>query len=202
VTGQVRRTQTERRETTVRKLLDAATESLVELGYPGATVQAICQRAGVSQGGLFRHFPTREALMVAVGEDVGRSILVGYRSEFEKLGPREDALPLALRMVRERCHSRSNRAWFELAVAARTNPALREALRPVGERYHHDIEALGRELLPEIAETLGPRFRLLVDTAVSLFDGEVLHGFVIDRPELEAERLALLAAVVKALVPR
>lgn len=201
MSGPVRRTQAERRETTVRKLLDAATESLVEHGYAGATVQVICARAGVSQGGLFRHFPTREALLVAVGEDVGRSVLDGYRAEFRATSGKGDPLERAARMVRERCHSRPNRAWFELAVAARTNPALRDALRPVAARYHDDIESLARELLPEVALALGPRFRVLVDTVVSVFDGEVLHGFLLDRPEVEAARLALIGQAMTMLLP-
>ena len=38
-------TQEERREATIRKLLDAATEALIEVGYAGASVQEVCARA-------------------------------------------------------------------------------------------------------------------------------------------------------------
>jgi hypothetical protein len=61
-----RRTQQERRDGTVRKLLDAAAESLIELGYANTSVQEICKRAGVSHGGLFRHFSSRVELMIRV----------------------------------------------------------------------------------------------------------------------------------------
>ena len=54
-----RRTQQERREGTIRKLLDAAAETLIEVGYSEASVQRICARAEVSQGALFRHFASR-----------------------------------------------------------------------------------------------------------------------------------------------
>ena len=98
-----RRTQEERREGTIRKLLDAATEALIEVGYAGASVQEICERAGVSQGGLFRHFATREALMVAVGEDVGQQTLrpVSARAS-RRCATGEDPLVLAMRLVRDR----------------------------------------------------------------------------------------------------
>jgi AcrR family transcriptional regulator len=109
---QRRRTQLERREGTIRKLLDATTRTLIERGYSGASVQAICERAEVSQGGLFRHFPTREALMVAVGEDVGHRLLDRYRREFEALRATEDPLELAVRLVRDACRSRLNQAWY------------------------------------------------------------------------------------------
>src|SRR5213075_1514322 len=77
-----RRTQQQRREGTIRKLLDAATETLIDIGYAEASVQQICDRAEVSQGALFRHFATREELMVAVGADVGARILEQYKKKF------------------------------------------------------------------------------------------------------------------------
>ncbi len=192
-----RRTQQERREGTIRKLLDAATDALVEEGYAGASVQKICERAGVSQGALFRHFATREALMVAVGEDVGRALLERYGREFEARRGDAEPLDLALGLVRDACRSRTNQAWYELAIAARTSPALREALAPIAERYYADIERLARALLPELAESLGGRFAILADTIVAVFDGEAIHRFLLDRPAIDAGRIELLGALVR-----
>ncbi|MGH7293319.1 MAG: TetR family transcriptional regulator, partial [Polyangiaceae bacterium] len=147
----LRRTQQERREGTIRKLLDAAAEALVDVGYSAASVQVICERAGLSQGALFRHFATREALMVAVGQDVGEQTLDRYRREFAALRGHGDPQLLALRLVRARCRSRLNQAWYELAMAARTSPRLRRGLRPIAARYYSDIERLARETLPELS---------------------------------------------------
>jgi AcrR family transcriptional regulator len=194
-----RRTQAERRESTIRKLLDAATRALIELGHAGASVQEICERAGVSQGALFRHFATREALMVAVGEDVGDKLLARYRREFEPLRATEDPLVLAVRLVRDACRSRLNQAWYELSMAARTSPTLRKALRPTSARYHRDIERLARQLLPDLAARLGDRFPVLVDTVIAVFDGEAVHRFVLARPELEKARIELLVAFARGL---
>ncbi|MEO7093698.1 MAG: helix-turn-helix domain-containing protein, partial [Polyangiales bacterium] len=113
-----RRTQQERREGTIRKLLDAATSMLIEVGWAEASVQRICARGEVSQGALFRHFPSREALMVAVAEDVGHQLLVRYRVEFEALGDQREDVVAAMRLVREACRSRLNQAWYELRMAA------------------------------------------------------------------------------------
>jgi AcrR family transcriptional regulator len=198
-TEPARRTQRERREGTIRKLLDAATDALVEIGYANASVQVICERAGVSQGALFRHFDTREALMVAFGQDVGRQTLVRYRREFEALRDREDLLALALRLVRDRCRSRLNQAWYELAMAARTSPGLRRALRPVARAYYEDIERLARELLPDLAAAMGDRFGSLVDTIIAIFDGEMVRRFVLPSPASERDRLGLLDGLAGAL---
>jgi AcrR family transcriptional regulator len=195
-----RRTQEERREETTRKLLDAATDVLIDLGYAGASVQQVSARAGVSQGGLFRHYPTREALMVAVGEDVGRKLLDEYRRKFEALrkGP-EAPLVLALRLVREQCRSRLNQAWYELAVASRTSPSLRKALQPIALRYYADVERLARQLLPELAVQTGELFPVLVTTILAFFDGETVHRFVVKAPTLEAARFELLRAFTETL---
>lgn len=195
-----RRTQEERREGTIRKLLDAATETLIDAGYAEASVQAIRARAGVSQGALFRHFPTREALMVAVGEDVGNKTLERYRREFEALRGPSEPLVLAMRLVRTHCRSRLNLAWYELASAARTHSTLRKALEPVAARYHADIEALARDLLPGLASQLGDRFTVLVDTIVAIFDGEVVHRFLLKRPRLDEARLELLTGLAALVV--
>lgn len=202
MTEKPRRTQEERREATVRKLLDAGKEALIDLGYGGATIQAICARAGVSQGGLFRHFPTREALMVAVGEDVGREILDHYKKEFAKLSAQGDRLGLAIKLVRNACRSRRNQAWYELAVASRTSPALKKALQPTAAAYYRSIEALGRELVPELADMLGPEFPVLLDTIVAVFDGEALRRFVLPSPAVEAQRMALLEGLVRVAISR
>jgi AcrR family transcriptional regulator len=200
--AKARRTQDERRASTMRKVVDAATDALIAVGYAEASVQEVCKRAGVSTGGLFRHFATREALMVAVGQDVGAKLLARYRRDFEALAGEREPLDLALRLVRASCRSRLNQAWYELAMAARTNKRLHAALGPMAERYYADIAALARELLPELAGAHGDDFALLVSTIVALFDGEVVQRFVVKKPALEEARLALVAGVVRQLASR
>jgi hypothetical protein len=84
-------------------------------------------------------------------------------------------------------------------MAARTSPALRRALRSASARYHQDIEALARQLLPELALKMGDRFRVLVDTIIAVFDGEAVHRFVLEKPEVESARLDLLTSFARSL---
>jgi len=56
-----RRADAERNEA---RVLEAARETFAELGA-SATLEAIARRAGVGIGTLYRHFPTREALVEA-----------------------------------------------------------------------------------------------------------------------------------------
>lgn len=199
-----KRTQRERRETMIRRLLDAATEVVIELGYGEASVQRICARADVSQGALFRHFATREALMVAVVEDVGAKLLAEYRVRFESLPARSRGdLATALRLLRASCRSRLNNAWYELAMAARTSEPLRRGLEPVAQRYHDNIVRVARELFPALSAGLGDAFDVLVTTMIAVFDGEVVHRLMLPPVSAADEdaRIDLLAGAIDALVP-
>ncbi|MFH8606134.1 TetR/AcrR family transcriptional regulator [Streptomyces sp. NPDC018029] len=50
------------------EILRAAFEVIAERGYRGATLGAVAERVGLTQQGLLHHFPTKEALLVAVLE--------------------------------------------------------------------------------------------------------------------------------------
>lgn len=63
-------------------LIVAAREVFAESGY-NAPLSAVARRAGVGQGSLYRHFPDRLDLAVAVFDD--------NITELEALGTREDA---------------------------------------------------------------------------------------------------------------
>lgn len=179
----VRRTQAERSAATVAALVDATIETIADLGYHRASLGEICTRAGVSKGGLFRHFDSRLDLVVAAASEVGRRHLDGFRS----LGDAsiEDQLVFA----RSRSRARINAVWFELLIAARTDTALREHLTPVAIWLYDNIEALA--LASTSADEVDPELvRLAATAVVHMFDGEAIIRAVLPRPELEDARLA------------
>src|SRR5688572_3139042 len=53
---------------TVDAIVEATAQVLAKYGYEGATTGRIAERAGTSVGSLYQYFPTKEALLVAVGE--------------------------------------------------------------------------------------------------------------------------------------
>jgi hypothetical protein len=104
-----------------------------------------------------------------------------------------------MRLVREACRSRLNQALYELMLAARTNENLRKALEPVARRYYTDISKTAREVLPDLADKLGPAFDVLVATVLAVFDGETMHRFVVQEPAVEDARFELLAGALYQL---
>jgi AcrR family transcriptional regulator len=51
---------------TREKILQAAAECFLEEGYERATIARIRERSGVSNGALFHHFPTKDAILSAL----------------------------------------------------------------------------------------------------------------------------------------
>ena len=98
----VRRTQEERSAETRSKVIRAAAECLAELGFKGATMSAIAERAGVTWGAMQHHFGDKNAILDAVLEsalaelEAGLSDLDEVEPEIEKrvraFIPKADAL--------------------------------------------------------------------------------------------------------------
>jgi AcrR family transcriptional regulator len=183
------RTQKERREATIGKLLDATVESLCEVGYARTTVNEVCTRAGVSPGGLFRHFPSRLDLIVAAADEVRRRQFAAFREGLGELDA--GSIQDCLRLLRAACRAPINAVWYELVAVARTDAALRALLSPMAARYHREIAEFARTL--PVTEHISPALLdTLLFTAVHALDGEALVAVVHPQPDQEELRLQLL----------
>jgi AcrR family transcriptional regulator len=56
----------QRSEETQARILDAAVRRFSISGYNGASVDEICSDAGVSKGAFYHHFPTKQAVFLAL----------------------------------------------------------------------------------------------------------------------------------------
>src|SRR5512142_466615 len=64
----------ERGQATRAHVIEVATRLFAEHGYDGTSVEAVQASSGVSRGSLYHHFPGKEALFLAVMEEVGARI--------------------------------------------------------------------------------------------------------------------------------
>lgn len=125
-----RRTQAQRRDATIARLLDATVACLATKGYAATSTAAVCAEAGVSQGALFRHFPTRQALLVATADHVAETSVNAFREAVGDDVATVEGVTHALAHLRTVVLSPTHQTWRELLVAARSDAELREALRP------------------------------------------------------------------------
>lgn len=70
----VKSRQAERSAATRRALLRAARRLFLKHGYAGTGVDAVAERARVTRGALYHHFPNKQELFQAVFEDVEREL--------------------------------------------------------------------------------------------------------------------------------
>ena len=79
-------TQAQRRAATQAKVLDATVEALVTVGYAGTSTPEICRLAGVSQGALFRYWPTKGALLAEAAAHLLGRVTTAYEQAFAGRG--------------------------------------------------------------------------------------------------------------------
>ncbi|MGA8987214.1 TetR/AcrR family transcriptional regulator [Aeromicrobium sp.] len=188
-----RRTQAERREATIAALVDAAVGSLAELGYARTSTIEIARRAGISQGGLFRHFESRLDVILAAADEVRARQFVEFRQGLASL--EEFSVAACLHLLRRATRDPMNAAWYELLVAARTDPDLRERLTPLAERYHREIVGIGHAL--PIAKSMpAEELDTIILGIVHMLDGEAITSTVLAHPEHEDLRVEQLVRIL------
>ena len=180
----VRRTQAERRAATRERLLEAAVRCLETLGYARTTTTEVCRLAGVSQGALFKHFPSKAALMSAAAAHLFAELVADYRRQFARLPNGDGRFAAAIDLLWSLFETTRMHAAFELYVAARTDPELARSLRTVAAEHHRNLHALARDLFPDVGQV--PRFDALVDLVIGAFQGAALGNIAAKREERAA----------------
>jgi AcrR family transcriptional regulator len=151
-----RRTQSERREETRGRLLDATIESLIEVGYAGTTIRRVTELAGVSQGAQSHHFPHRVDLVTSAFERLAEQRIERYRERARELPPdRGERLRALLDLLWEDFSSPVFTVAVKLWVAAAEDEELRRRLVPVEKRIHSNMASLSADVAGELGAEPG-----------------------------------------------
>jgi AcrR family transcriptional regulator len=192
------RTQAQRRDETVARLLDASIATIAEMGYRRASAGVITRRAQVSEGALFRHFPTMGEFMAATAYEVLRRQLDIFAKRVAEIPADHPAPATVLTILRDVTATSTNAVLYELMVAARTDEKLRATLKRVLEQYRAKILDAARALPG--AEDLPPElFGVMVTVLTNTFDGAALVRAVLPQADIEEQRIALLMTLLSGL---
>ena len=170
--------QEERRRAMKARLLEATVDLLVERGFTGTTTSLVSERAGVSRGAQLHHYKSKNALVVAAVEhltDVRRDELAAAARDLPQ-GRRHTRA--VLQVLADHFTSPVFTAALELWVAARTDPALLEAVAPLEQRVGRETHKLAVELLG--ADEARPGDRELVQATLDLVRGLGLADTITD----------------------
>ncbi|MEO1420828.1 MAG: helix-turn-helix domain-containing protein, partial [Pseudomonadota bacterium] len=126
----MRRSQADRRAETRAKLLTAARDLFVELGFAETPTPEIVRRAGVTRGALYHHFTDKADLFRALVEEEAEAIATHIDRETHDVSDPEEAMVIG------------SNAFFEAMLApGRVRLLLEEAPAILG---HSDAVALTR----------------------------------------------------------
>lgn len=196
-----RRTQQERRERTIAKVLEGTISALGEVGYARTTIKEVCQRAGVSQGALFRYFETRAALMAATAAEVARRQHGAYAEAAASVlgsGEEVDILAVSLEWMQLGVRDPLNDVWVELRTAARTDPELRAAVAPIAQKTYADTELIAASLPGSEAFT-PERLHTAVRLVMNAIGGQALLDPTDPDEDDDARTRELLLAILRPL---
>lgn len=170
-----------RRQATRERLLDAATEVFAEIGLQGASVEAICARAGFTRGAFYSNFAHKEELFLELleREFTRRARHLEERAqEFEPLlrghGPQLDPTEAAGYIARFLGPGTEEAAWFvletEFLLLALRDPAIAAAHHDLTDRFYAGIAGVVEGVLA----AAGRRFIIPVEHAIPVL-GETYH---------------------------
>jgi TetR/AcrR family transcriptional regulator len=135
--------------TTGDRIVEVALDAFGSRGYEATSLDAIAAEAGVRKQTLLYWFPSKEALLAAVGERVAASLVHALDDGLRRADPAADRLEVVMRVV------------FRFAVR---RPALLGFLREV------------ERLRPEQADALLAGVAPLVERAVTFLGAEMGAG--------------------------
>ena len=169
-------TQAQRRASTQAKILDATVEALVAVGYAGTSTPEICRRAGVSQGALFRYWPTKADLLADAAAHLLGRVTTAYEQAFtgRNVGVRE-----ALEALWSAYRQPDLLAALELYVASRTDPELAAALARIEPAHRANLQRIAMRVMdPEVVAL--PGFASFVELALAAVQGASVGAAVRD----------------------
>lgn len=192
------RTQQQRREETIARLLDASIATIIDTGYARASAKVIAQRAQVSDGALFRHFPTMGDLMAATAHEAGRRQLEVAAKRVADIPSDKPAIEEILAIIRDLTGNPTNTVIYELMVAARTDEKLRDTLRTVMTKYFAKIYEAARAVpSADELEAFGEEnFAALVAVLINTFDGAAMFRHVLSHPDIEERQISVLMSLL------
>jgi AcrR family transcriptional regulator len=180
-----------RSEETRARILDAAVRRFAIAGYNSASVDDICAEAGVSKGAFYHHYPSKQAIFLALMQGWLAMIDLGMDAS------RKDSVPETLMQMTNLLPGVFAAAEDRLPMfldfwlqASRDDKVWKALISP----YHHYQEHFARLVEDGIAEgTLKPvDSQIAAQVIVSLAVGLVLQG-VLDPHGADWEKTARLS---------
>lgn len=146
-------TKASRKELTHARIVEVAARAIRRAGYRGVGVADIMKEAGLTHGGFYAHFPSRDALVVEALQRAGQDTGTAMRDAIARLVAR-GLTPFAALVTAYLHDTHLDRIEDGCVVAALASETSRqdEAIRGEAARRVADLTELVRSTLPAAAD--------------------------------------------------
>ena len=190
----LRRTAPRRKDATHERIVDAAARAIRRSGYDGTGVADIMKDAGLTHGGFYAHFASREAMLAEAADRAGAEGLAAVERVAAAAPPRR-ALQALLRAYLSEAHVEGVESGCAVAALGSEMPRQAPSVRRAATRRIKEmIDLVGRQS-PDWQQP-GAHQHALVTVATMV--GALVLARAVDDPRLSH---ALREAALKHLTP-
>jgi TetR/AcrR family transcriptional regulator, transcriptional repressor for nem operon len=190
----MRRPATRSKEATHDRIVAAAARAIRRRGYNGAGVADVMKEAGLTHGGFYAHFPSREAMLAeAVDRAGGESVAMMERVAASS--PPRQALPAMIRAYLSKEHQEAVETGCATAALGSEIPRQAPAVRRAATRRIKEMIDMVARQSPDWGQPAAHERALLT---VATMVGALVLARAVDEPRLSD---GLREAALKHLVP-
>lgn len=190
----MKRTTPNSKEITHERIVEAAARAIRRSGYNGTGVADIMKDAGLTHGGFYAHFPSREAMLAEAADRAGSEGLA-MMERIAANSPPQQALPAMMRAYLSKAHIEGIENGCATAALGSEMPRQAPEVRRAATRRIKEMIDLVARQSPDWGQP-GAHERALVIVATMV--GTLLLARAVDDPKLSE---AVVKAALKQLVP-
>jgi AcrR family transcriptional regulator len=184
-----------RKEATHDRIVETAARAIRRAGYGGAGVAQIMNEAGLTHGGFYAHFESREAMLAEAADQAGADGM-DMLARVAAAAPPKRALEALLRAYLSKEHVESVETGCAIAALGSEIPRQAPKIRRVATRRIKEMIDLVARQSPDWGQP-GAHERALVSVATAL--GALVLARAVDDPQLSD---AVREAALNHLTPR
>jgi AcrR family transcriptional regulator len=191
----MRRTASRSKDATHERIVEAAARAIRRSGYGGTGVADIMKDAGLTHGGFYAHFPSREAMLAEAMDRAGAES-VAASARIAAAAPPEQALQELVRAYLSKAHVDGVETGCAVAALGSEMPRQAPEVRRAATRRIKEMIDLVARQSPDWGKP-GAHERALVTVATMV--GALLLARAVDDPRLsDAVREAALTHLTSA----
>ncbi len=188
-TGTSKRPGPSRKEVTHQRIVETAARAIRRSGYGGTGVAEIMQEAGLTHGGFYAHFESREGMLAEAADRAGADGM-GMLARAAAAAPPKKALEAMLRAYLSKEHVEVAETGCAIAALGSEMPRQAPKVRRAATRRAKEMIDLVARQSPDWGQP-GAHERALVTVATAL--GALVLARAVDDPKLsDAVRHAAL----------